>query len=212
MSSDQNFNSTALSNTGNFRLLGMSTYQSVNSLQNSVHTWTFNRADRWKGGTYRKCLTDSIYTLPGSLSTRYTTFGYGVRKDFRPIPGRESPSPDRYSIRSIFDSKKTKGKTISLKLKQPVTESLTFKLDTSTQVPGPGTYNMQGDPNKGHIPIVIKSRVRLFYEDDLAKQQHCLSPQKYHPLTKLEENLRYRNITFGYGNRSPSENPCNMPH
>jgi hypothetical protein len=60
------------------------------------------------------------------------------------------------------------------------------------------------------MPIKIKSRIKYFYNDDLIKQRHCISPQKYLPDTKLLENLRFRNlsISFGKGTRSPNANPC----
>jgi hypothetical protein len=49
----------------------------------------------------------------------------------------------------------------------------------------------------------------FFYDEDLAKQKHCVSPQKYLPSTKIVQNLRFTNITFGCGNRSQSENAGN---
>lgn len=45
----------------------------------------------------------------------------------------------------------------------------------------------------------------FFYDEDIAKQKHCISPQKYLPATKIVENNRFTRITFGIGNRSPNE-------
>lgn len=59
------------------------------------------------------------------------------------------------------------------------------------------------------MPVKLKSRLMFFYDEDIAKQKHCISPQKYFPSTKLEQNLRFKNITFGIGKRTPNEITCN---
>lgn len=56
------------------------------------------------------------------------------------------------------------------------------------------------------LPIKLKSRIFYFYDEDLAKQKHCISPQTYLPSTKMEQSWRYTKLSFGKGNRSPSEN------
>jgi hypothetical protein len=50
----------------------------------------------------------------------------------------------------------------------------------------------------------------MFYDDDLMKSKHCISPQTYLPDTKIVEINRFRNISvsFGKGERSPNINPC----
>lgn len=55
-------------------------------------------------------------------------------------------------------------------------------------------------------PVTIKSRTMFFYDEDIAKSKHCVSPQKYLPSTKIVENLRFTTIGFGIGGRSPNEN------
>lgn len=45
----------------------------------------------------------------------------------------------------------------------------------------------------------------FFYDLDIAKQKHCVSPQKYLPSTKSLENLRFTKIGFGYGERSKND-------
>jgi hypothetical protein len=42
----------------------------------------------------------------------------------------------------------------------------------------------------------------------MAHKSHCISPQKYFPITKSVENSRFNKITFGKGTRTPNENPC----
>ena len=57
---------------------------------------------------------------------------------------------------------------------------------------------------------MLKSRVMFFYDEDVAKQKHCISPQTYLPSTKQTENLRYTKIGFGYGGRTPNELTRNL--
>jgi hypothetical protein len=46
----------------------------------------------------------------------------------------------------------------------------------------------------------------LIVDIDLSYKKHCISPQKYLPSTKIQQNLRYTNIGFGKGNRVASDN------
>jgi len=55
--------------------------------------------------------------------------------------------------------------------------------------------------------------VRIIYkassaDEDLAKQKHCISPQKYNPSTKVEQILRFTKIGLGYGTKSSNEILC----
>ncbi len=98
------FHSTTSSqNFPNARLLGISEYQSSNSLQNSSYVWSFTKSNRFLGGVYRRPLTDSIYKLPDSKNGRFTTPGYGERRDLRPTRGKNSPPPNSYLIKTCFD-------------------------------------------------------------------------------------------------------------
>lgn len=113
------FNSTVYSmNPLNPRLLGISEYQSSNSLQNSSYVWSFTKSDRFLGGVYSRPLTDSMYKMPESKIGRYTTPGHGERKDLRPIKGKNSPPPNSYFIKTCFDVnlEKKKGPKILDKL------------------------------------------------------------------------------------------------
>lgn len=66
--------------------------------------------------------------------------------------------------------------------------------------PGPGTYDYKEGMIK-NIPILIKSRTMFYYDEDVAKAKHCISPQKYLPSTRILQNLRYSKIGIGIGNR-----------
>jgi hypothetical protein len=75
--------------------------------------------------------------------------------------------------------------------------------------PGVGVYELRTDKSwNKDIPVKLKSRQSFFYDDDIAKNAHCISPQTYLPNTKCIENARYRTVGFGVGLRSQSDNPC----
>lgn len=81
----------------------MSHYKSSNSLQNSVHSFSFNRQPKFDG-TYKKSLSETIYNIPSIKSTRYASQGYGNRVDFSNPNGKASPAPNTYRIKSCFDN------------------------------------------------------------------------------------------------------------
>jgi len=56
------------------------------------------------------------------------------------------------------------------------------------------------------MQIELKSRQSIFYDDDVQKSIHCISPQTYLPSTNIQQNHRFRKITFGLGKRSPTTN------
>jgi hypothetical protein len=92
------------------RLMGISQFQSTNSLQNSIHVCSFTKSDRFNGGVYKKPLSDSMYNLPETKSQRYTTPGYGHRGELSPATGTNSPPPNKYFIKSRFDMNMEKKK------------------------------------------------------------------------------------------------------
>ncbi len=65
-----------------------------------------------------------------------------------------------------------------------------------------------GDWNKD-MPTSLKSRQMFFYDEDIQKAKHWISPQTYLPSTKIQQNNRYTKITFGLGNRSSQLNTSN---
>lgn len=74
--------------------------------------------------------------------------------------------------------------------------------------PGPGAYKANDSIWNRDIPVVIKSRHFFFYDEDIQKSKHCISPQTYLPDTKIQQNNRYAKISFGMGGRSPNINTC----
>ena len=183
-------------NIGNVRYPGFSEFISENSLQNSSYCWSFTRDRRFK---IKQPYTHSIYSIPSFRSTKYTTFGIGLRKTLKEFNSRgDSPSPDTYHIKSIFDFNKERSKGFSIGVKR--------KVNDSEKTPGVGTYNISTKQNTSKIPIKIKSRVCFFYDDDLRKTKHCVSMQRYSPKMDLVQGRRFHNISFGIGGRSPSDN------
>jgi len=98
----------------------MSQYQSTNSLQNSVISWTFSKKRRFSEIKFKN---DKLYNVETKKSGRYTTLGYGNKYDLMPLQGKGSPSPFNYNIKSVFEKNKEKKKGIILaqKLKNLVT-------------------------------------------------------------------------------------------
>lgn len=72
---------------------------------------------------------------------------------------------------------------------------------SNSKFPGPGTYSSKNKNWEKDMQTTIKSRKSIFYDDDLMKTKHCISPQTYLPATKIQENKRFSGITFGKGMR-----------
>lgn len=191
-------------NVNNPRLLGFSTFFSSNALRNSSYCWTFGKEKRVKDTAFKK-YNDQIYNLPNFKSTRYTTQGFGTRKDFRPVAGKGCPSPSAYNLFSIFDYniRHKKGASLGPRI------NYTFSGDKYR--PEPATYNAKNIKQFGIIPIILKSRQGFFYDDDIKKKKATVSMQKYSPKFNLVEMSRFDKITFGIGDRPKMYNCNNCP-
>ena len=185
-------------NVNNVRYPGFSEFQSQNTMQNSSYCWSFPKTTRFNDG--KKVLNPTMYTLPSILSKRTTSMGFGERKVF-PVNKYGNPSPDTYNLRTVFDMNLLHSKGAKL-----LAKSQDFEAKKGRFKPGPGAYTVTKENLINNMPIKLKSRIGFFYDDDLKKKKHCVSMQRYHPDTTLEENLRFRNITFGIGGRTPNEN------
>jgi hypothetical protein len=67
--------------------------------------------------SYKKPIVDTFYDSPVKKMTRTCSFGIGNRELFGKL--RNSPSPDRYDIKSSFEINKEKGKGIKLMPRLP---------------------------------------------------------------------------------------------
>jgi len=59
---------------------------------------------------YLISLNDNIYEIPSGKDKRSAGFGYGTKYNFT-MSVKDTPAPNQYRIRTIFDSKDT-GKTM----------------------------------------------------------------------------------------------------
>ncbi len=181
-------------NINNVRYPGFSEFFSSNALQNSSYCWSFGKDPRIKDKSYKK-YNDNIYNIPDLKSERYTIQGFGNRGDSWVAFGKGDPSPDRYNILSLFDIniRKKNGTTLGFRLN--------YLNRDNKYKPGPGAYDDKQFHKFGNIPILIKSRQRFFYDDDLKKKKATVSMQRYKPNYNLVERRRFNAITFGIGDR-----------
>lgn len=183
---------TLLKNTGNVRYLGMSTFQSHNTFQNSSYMYSFSKDRRFP--KLKSVGSDCMYLLPSIRNKRAAGFGIGDRPSVTKIHGKDCPSPDTYKIKTIFDFNVSHKKGPKLLYR--------FNLPSNNQkIPGPGAYKSNGKELKIDIPVTIKSRNGIYYEQELRERAHCVSMQKYKPLYTLQINTRFKNIGLGIGNR-----------
>ena len=171
----------------------MSSYKSSNALQNSICSFSFTRQEKFNG-IYKKSLTQNLYKVPDLKSTRYTSQGLGNRIDMQNAYGKGSPAPDTYKLKSCFDN------SLDHKKGAIILEKFTPLATGNMKFPGPGSYtDKQSSKWNKDIQTTLKSRQSIFYDDDVMKAKHCISPQTYLPPTKIQENKRFSNITFGKG-------------
>lgn len=137
--------------------------------------------------------------------SRTTTLGFGPRKDFRPVPGKDDPPPGTYNYRTFTEINRdnNKGPILASRHKYEITQNY----------PGPGTYNIFKKYNFSNtkIPIILKSRQGFFYDDDLKKKKFTVSCQKYYPKMNFVQKERFKDIAFGFGERPPLYVKNNTP-
>lgn len=190
--------------TGNPRYLGFSPYLSQNVLQNSSYMYSFPKGNRFRNT--KKDNTSTFYNLPSLKMTRFTTQGYGNRSGLISIYGKGCPSPDRYHLKTSVDY------NLNHKKGALLLERYLQHAQDNSRNPGPGTYNLSKAFLKINMPIKLKSRQCMFYDDDLKKKAHCVSMEKYHPKFSLTEPSRFGKITFGIGERKdPPDSRAKYP-
>ena len=181
-------------NVNNVRYPGFSQFISSNVLRNSAYCWKIGKEIRIKDKLYRK-YNDNIYNLPELKSKRYTTLGYGDKGKTWVTHGKDYPSPDSYKIKSVFEMNLTHKKGFSFG------EKFNYSKRDDKYKPGPAAYKIKNLKKFGNIPILIKSRLGFFYDDDLKKKKATVSMQRYKPKYTLVQMNRFSAISFGIGNR-----------
>lgn len=179
----------------NPRYMGFYQYNSSTTLRNSSYIFSFPKNKRFITENLSKMgHSDKMYNLPMLKSTRATGFGFGNKLSLQSSYGIGTPSPDRYHLLTYVDLNRRHNKGPKFLEKLPSTSD-------NNKAPGPGSYNINKNTLKIDLPVTIKSRKCMFYDDDLKKKIHCVSMQKYHPNTILQQNTRYTTISFGIGER-----------
>ena len=189
-------------NISNPRYPGFSQFSSPSSLQNSSYCWTIPKDVRIKDKGYKK-LNDNIYNIPDNKSNRYTSQGYGQRGGQFISKNKFTPSPQTYTINTLFDYNLRHNRGFTMLGKSAESNRRNY-------TPGVGAYNLIRTAKYGIIPISIKSRQGFFYDDDMKKKKYTVSMQKYHPQYHLVENTRYSGAGIGIGERlsfSKNRNP-----
>ena len=191
-------------NIRNVRYPGFSQFSSSNALRNSAYCWSIGNELRIKDKSYKK-YNDNIYNIPEIKSKRFTTLGYGHRGKFWVTSNKFFPSPATYKINSIFD--------LNLMHKKGITFGEKFYNVKSYDKykPGPGAYNIKNLKKFRNIPIILKSRLCFFYDDDLKKKKATVSMQRYKPKYSLVQMNRFSAITFGIGDRPNTYNINKYP-
>lgn len=97
-------------------------YESSNTLQNSVNSWTIGKEERFNS-LYRKSITDGYYNPDFLRSGRATGMGIGKRAEFIITSMQSFPSPQAYKVPSFIDEnlKHKSGISISTRLSYKVT-------------------------------------------------------------------------------------------
>ena len=84
------------------------------------------------------------YNLPDIRSKRTTSLGFGSKTKFEDLRG--VPSPDKYALKSEFDSKKKKGPSFGISREVIIflnqdSKASSVSMFRLAYVPGPGAYN-----------------------------------------------------------------------
>lgn len=169
-------------------------FQSTNTLQNTTLVYSFSKSPRFNNNETKFIPKNHLIVhFPSLFSKRATGFGYGERGR---VEKKTSVSPDRYDVMKVFErERKQKMITLHSKLKQ---------IESKSNNPGPGEYDIAKKSLLKDNPIVIKSR-QLFYYDENIKNKSIVSPQAYTPNINNVLSNRFKSIGIGYGTKHINE-------
>ena len=186
--------------------LGPSKFQSSATLQNSVPSVSFPKAQRFipyslNAGAQNMSVDKSFSTL----SQRGAMIGYGSKACYPSYTlkmARENPAPNNYVLRSDFDNR-NKGRSFGLpfqvyaKVKLPHIDILTP--ENASLIPGPGHYNLKDEIGKNKQKALLMGKGKTMNDMIIEKAP---PPNYYSPKSDLVMNGRYKNMTFGSSNRN----------
>lgn len=155
----------------------ISTFESAFSLQKSTFKYTIPKSIRF---TDKPILTDALYNLRTEPDKRGTYIGYGSKLELAQKELKNVPSPNDYTIRSIFEKNMAykKGYVMGVKTNQSQMSNV--------KNPGPGAYNINIlHELKYKYPVAMRSRLKFFYGN------------KYLNQTKISRN---KNIVYLHKN------------
>lgn len=154
------------------------------TLCRSTLHWSFGKADRF---SQPKSAHSAEYcVLPSTLNKRSAGFGYGGRSPMVNRQGGDSPSPNRYNLKSVFDSINPHAPSFGgpyLNIKSSVDKS-----------PGPGAYEVLNPLGNDAPKFTLKGKI------ETKIRASSPPPTAYNP--SPVRSGRFAGIGLGLGDRS----------
>eukprot|EP01017_Pseudomicrothorax_dubius_P048068 TRINITY_DN8694_c0_g4_i1.p1 TRINITY_DN8694_c0_g4~~TRINITY_DN8694_c0_g4_i1.p1 ORF type:complete len:243 (-),score=37.15 TRINITY_DN8694_c0_g4_i1:867-1595(-) len=191
----------------------LSNFQSASTLQHSVTTFAFPKAERFP--KVKVETASAMYDLHSTLENRGTSFGYGHKKIMSEAQlkiAQYNPPPDRYHLKSDFEAK-NKGRSLGLSYEAykncylPNNNILSPQM--AKEIPGPGTYKVRDEIGKDKRQSSMSPRGKMFNE---LFKSFAPPPNTYDPRLEVATPTRFKKISFGVGprpdiNRSGTKSP-----
>lgn len=185
----------------------MSDYHSAATLQQSVMSFVFPKAERFHSTPQHPHL--GSIELPSCRSARTTTLGFGRKvqmADLKLNSVRDFPSPGKYSLKSSVDMLKDKKFTFRASYKAYEKVHLPGYTQllpaVAAELPGPGQYEINRDPS-GKTKVGFRLKGKMFSEMVNMDTPAC---NKYNIDSPATKNERFKGIGFGFGRRSDFTN------
>lgn len=177
---------------------------SASTLQHSSVSYKFPQANRFP--PIKNTSGNSLYSpSPTSLSSKGTSLGFGNRIDLSEYGNKDArmnPSPDRYSLKSDFDKGHKKGRSFGIPYsyyqKVYLPGSREIPLQVTKELPGPGSYTIEKPVLEGMNKLTLMPKGKMFNE---GKATDSPSINRYTPSTEFVLPARFKNISFGVGDR-----------
>ena len=196
-------------NASHQRSFTLTTFDRVNQSP-SQSKYTFSKADRFP--TIKANNEVGAYSIPSTISSRAASLGYGKKEIFKETRSKykyatpanernlDSPSPDKYNMKSVFDFKDNMpqqsafGKvrrTFCFGAGREDFTKTVYNLSTIAAdpiVPGPGTYS-DGTKLIGVNTRKTTLKERKFYldDDEMARKLAIPGPGTYEESTKFDK-------------------------